>query len=337
MTINNKETEKSIKRDRKKNKSNRQGNTPFKKEEVERRNNLKLNRIQEEIITGHMLGDGCIVKPFRNSVFKLRRSYNDFEYLDWTYNNFKNLSTNGIIISDNYNKIYKKMHKACAFQTMALNCLNKYREKWYPNGIKIVPRDLKLTPLILAIWVADDGCIKKYSNSSLIEFATQSFIYEDVIFLKKMLENFVGEEFNIYKLNEKICVIKKDQYMISGSSKACNKVLEIIKPYLINIKMERKIPKDIKYKNSFRDRMFNLLNYIKNNKDYTIDDLLKNTNYKIKDSIHKRIRIFVREGLLSIDKKYDHNKKTYILTEKGLKSLQDDSFYKQFYTQRKRV
>jgi hypothetical protein len=36
--------------------------------------------------------------------------------------------------------------------------LKAMRQRWYPRGIKAVPRDVRLTPVCLANWIAGDGC-----------------------------------------------------------------------------------------------------------------------------------------------------------------------------------
>jgi hypothetical protein len=36
--------------------------------------------------------------------------------------------------------------------------LKAMRQRWYPKGIKTVPKDIRLTPICLANWIAGDGC-----------------------------------------------------------------------------------------------------------------------------------------------------------------------------------
>ena len=55
--------------------------------------------------------------------------------------------------------------------------------KWYPQGIKIVPRYFKLTPSIILHWFIGDG-----SYQDRISFATHSFSTNDVNFLIKRLK-----------------------------------------------------------------------------------------------------------------------------------------------------
>lgn len=58
------------------------------------------------------------------------------------------------------------------------------RKKWYPDGKKLVPRDLILTPRTLLHWYIGDGGV-----SSELYLHTQSFPLVDVNFLKYLLEH----------------------------------------------------------------------------------------------------------------------------------------------------
>jgi hypothetical protein len=64
------------------------------------------------------------------------------------------------------------------------------KNKWYPEGKKIVPGDIELTPECVANWYLGDGSItqskKKYFA---IRLHTNGFPHNDVIFLSDLLDD----------------------------------------------------------------------------------------------------------------------------------------------------
>jgi hypothetical protein len=62
------------------------------------------------------------------------------------------------------------------------------RQRWYPNGIKIVPRDIELTPLVMAGWLMGDGSNSlPRPHNTHVTLHTNGFTYEDVQFLSQKL------------------------------------------------------------------------------------------------------------------------------------------------------
>ena len=59
----------------------------------------------------------------------------------------------------------------------------KQRTRWYPQGKKIVPKDVLLSPESVLIWYLGDGSVKKYS----VTLHTNGFTQECVRFLIKRL------------------------------------------------------------------------------------------------------------------------------------------------------
>jgi len=63
------------------------------------------------------------------------------------------------------------------------------RKRWYPDDAKQVPRDLCLTPLVVAHWFAGDGT---YDTNGTLSFCTNSFTADEVDFLIGRLANDLG-------------------------------------------------------------------------------------------------------------------------------------------------
>ncbi len=74
--------------------------------------------------------------------------------------------------------------------------LHSQRQRWYLNGTKRVPRDLKLTPFKCFIWYCEDGSLyKKKSRKSpyqSIKLCTMGFPREDNLFLIENLKAVLG-------------------------------------------------------------------------------------------------------------------------------------------------
>jgi len=166
----------------------------------------ELTDTQEQILNGHLLGDGNLskVKNKGNSTFTVVRCAEDIEYLEWTAKHFNIFSSDNMMYDRSYfdtrtNKIYYTY----SFHTRQLPVFTKYYHKWYPEGKKIVPSNLILTPLTIAVWFADDGNIRNDSSGAItIKFSTQGFIRTDVEFLHSQLVNLYGEKVRIQKADK---------------------------------------------------------------------------------------------------------------------------------------
>ncbi len=82
-------------------------------------------------------------------------------------------------------------------RTMKYVNFTKERQRWYPNGKKIVPHDVKLSPLALAYWYWGDGGLT--SNNSVMRFCTDGFSFEEVDELCSKLKNIYNWECKIHK------------------------------------------------------------------------------------------------------------------------------------------
>ena len=124
-----------------------------------------LTARQEEIITGSLLGDGFVDKRGKyNSRFNKVQCVRNKPYLLWMYEEMQPFSHNlidqwtnvikredGRIVATKEKRLQKK------FYTATHPIFTELRGLWYIDGVKIVPRTLAITPLVLAVWFADDG------------------------------------------------------------------------------------------------------------------------------------------------------------------------------------
>jgi hypothetical protein len=64
------------------------------------------------------------------------------------------------------------------------------RNEWYKNGVKIVPKGLNLTKMMLLHWWMGDGFINKRSRQAYI--CTDSFQSKEVLYLVGKINELVG-------------------------------------------------------------------------------------------------------------------------------------------------
>lgn len=218
---------------------------------------IELALIQRQILNGLLLGDGCLFLGIANinPLLTVARAAKDFEYLEYHYSIFKNLSSDeGIIKSDKTDNKSGKIYKGFKFRTRALSVLSPYYKLWYPKGYKIVPSNLSLEPLVLATWFCDDGSVVPKINRNgtkgpalRLKISTNSFSKNDVIFLAESLSSKFNEKFSIYHDNLDWYKKKHPEYIVNQNinwfiqtyTSGAHKFFEEIKP-IFPKGMERK-------------------------------------------------------------------------------------------------
>lgn len=190
---------------------------------------MSLTKRQQEILNGLMLGDGNITKRGNgNGRLRVNRSIKDRNYSEWIAKEFFEYCSNRCLadrtITDTrHNKTYERTE----FSTRCDPVFTKEYFRWY-NSIKIIPDDLLLTPLTLAIWFSDDGSIsKRYKNGATagfeISFATCSFGKNGTEKLCKMINNFAGTNLSVYG-----GYTGAEHYKIKGSTRDAITIVKII-------------------------------------------------------------------------------------------------------------
>jgi len=167
-----------------------------------------------QVIEGHLLGDACIDKKghaFRISTIRKSYAYWLQKFLNATTN-----KTNSIISYPSVIRHWKTGDCLSRPYWMTVCCckgiFGEQRERWYPIGIKIVPKDLVLTSVVCNRWYIDDGWLSKKEN--VIELCTDSFTEEDREFLASQIDKNVGIKTSVSNHRRKyfrICIYKKEQ------------------------------------------------------------------------------------------------------------------------------
>lgn len=206
---------------------------------VEQMNNLpRLTTRQLEIISGSLLGDGSISRNNKgNCSFKKSQSIVNEEYVFWhsiELNPYSrgslNKSFHPLPVHNEQRQIVgysQKKSEQIEFASISHSVFSNLRDKWYPQNEfgknkKIVPSDLVLTPLMIAVWFCDDG--SNYQKYGRAKFCTNGFDKKYVDFLANQLFEKYNIENNVFYENTGyVIVIRRKSYL---------DFIEIIKPFI---------------------------------------------------------------------------------------------------------
>ena len=151
-------------------------------------NHCNLSKEAIEWINGELLGDGYMRQ---SPSLKISFQYTS-KYPEYIYYVSETLKSFGI---KRAGKIYEEYHKIMNCYTYHYESI-KYVEllpiynKWYPNGKKIIPRDIELTPLVIRQWYIGDGYLEfRENHRPRIKLCTCGFPISDVNWLTKQLNN----------------------------------------------------------------------------------------------------------------------------------------------------
>lgn len=197
----------------------------------------QLTQHQIEILNGLMLGDGCLYrrKITHKPYLAVQRSQIDRNYLTDNYEVFKDFCKKGITDGSVFDKRTQNTTYFSKFVTRRCGVFESYYKLWYPNGYKVVPHDLELTPITLAIWLADDGYVRTSCSEWRLQMqlSCDNFSQNEVDILKKKLENICNEYFFISGEESKISL------RIGSSDAGTRAFLRVIDQYFPQ-SMERK-------------------------------------------------------------------------------------------------
>lgn len=136
---------------------------------------------------GGLLGDAHLTKQkYGNSQLTYVSSVK--AHVEYFQNFFKNISTaeykNGPTEYVYEDKRTKKTYKRYHFRTQLNIYFTEVRNEWYnEDGIKFIPSDLKLTPLVCLLWYLGDGGLHqnyKKKETTSIKLSVNCFLKEDI-------------------------------------------------------------------------------------------------------------------------------------------------------------
>lgn len=157
------------------------------------KNSLNLSDELSDLLDGELLGDGHagMMGP-RSARYCHTSQYK--EYLIWLSKTFADL---GIEQSGKINKYWGEDYETFVYKYTSRSYpeLVPTRQRFYPEGKKIVPKDLILTPIMARHWfLGDGGLYGQAGGRPHIEFAT---CYFDKASIDYLLKEFRGKGFKV--------------------------------------------------------------------------------------------------------------------------------------------
>jgi hypothetical protein len=154
-----------------------------------------LTETEKQIVEGCLLGDATMRKK-TNSLIEVNHSFKQRVLVDHLY-----------LVLQRFVSSFPKSRKgngeriAYWFTTRSLPIFNYFYQRFFEQGKKGIPRDLKLTPVHLAYWLMDDGS----KSRSSIYLNTQQFKIEDQkLLLEKLSELQINATLNKDKIYRRI-------------------------------------------------------------------------------------------------------------------------------------
>lgn len=151
-------------------------------------NKAQLNDKVKKFTTGSLLGDGSLgCRSSYSARYSIGQKHK--EYCEWVSQLMEGsgIKQSGEINQRNINKVI-----SYHYRTLDYDIFKKIHNKWYPNGAKIVPQDIRLTPIVLRHWFIEDGS-SFYNNNhhQTIQLATNGFTKKGVNLLALKLAKFL--------------------------------------------------------------------------------------------------------------------------------------------------
>jgi len=126
-----------------------------------------------------MLGDGSLIIHKNGTNAYLSYLSKSKQHVEYVMNYFDTFLTDARYYdSSSFDKRTNKEYFHTSAKTHALPLFTEQYNRWYPDGIKHIPHDLKLTPLACLIWYIGDGCLMN-GNTQAIKLSTQCFLKEE--------------------------------------------------------------------------------------------------------------------------------------------------------------
>ena len=170
-------------------------------------NHCNLSQEAIEWINGELLGDGSLHKTSPYSALFVYGSKH-LEYIEYVRDILKSF---GI---EQTGRIYKHKNKKNGAISYSYNS-HSYPElmiiyrQWYPNNKKIIPRDIKITPLVLRQHYIGDGSLTHSKKQKpYIKLSTNGFRISDVEWLIREL-NKLGFKANRQRNNNVIRIFNR--------------------------------------------------------------------------------------------------------------------------------
>lgn len=179
-----------------------------------------------DIIVGTILGDGYLEVQGKTARLQLKQSEKKREYVFWLHQELQNLcKSEPKQRKDNHQWYVNTRYRQDLF------CL---RQKFYQNGVKIVPRAISQmlrSQLSVAVWFMDDGTLDwRLKDHYAFLLTTNCFTIEDNRRLIKMLKTSFGIDATMH-----LAFSRRKRYpRIYIGAKGRDRFYETVQPFILS-------------------------------------------------------------------------------------------------------
>lgn len=189
---------------------------------------MELTKQQTSVLVGTILGDGFLQKTGeKNARLRLEHSQKQKDYVLWKGKIFGGLFQGTPSYLERIHPETHETYKYCRWQSSASPSFGKWRKYFYPEGKKIIPKDIEKylkEPITLAVWYMDDGYFYEKDRNSFIYLGRISK-EEGELLQKAILKNF--------NINCKLYDKKNKGLALFFGVEETKKIQSIIKEFII--------------------------------------------------------------------------------------------------------
>jgi hypothetical protein len=155
---------------------------------------LTMSERQKQILVGMLLGDAHLERQRGALVarLKIEHSLAQSTYVEWKFKEWRDWVRTAPKARVRRNRLGTTSTNV-GFTTLSHVEFERFRVKFYRDRRKVVPEELELTPLSMAVWFMDDGS-RKSSQCRGLYLNTQSFTRAEVDLLQYVMRRDVGVE-----------------------------------------------------------------------------------------------------------------------------------------------
>jgi hypothetical protein len=193
---------------------------------------FSLSKELEDILIGHLLGDGCMRKfnldpnSKSNARLLISQSEKQSDLVNHLYELLKEYVFSAPVKKSSLIKETGNTRHYVRFATRNLPCFNNLYSQFYANRVKIVPLNIadSLTAVGLAYWLMGDGTWV----GSGVRIQTEYFTLKEVILLIDVLNFKFGLNSSVNVANK-----SKGQYSIYVPKKDLELLKKLVTPYFL--------------------------------------------------------------------------------------------------------
>lgn len=155
----------------------------------------KLSEIQEAVLVGTLLGDGCLAKHGRYHRLHVKHALAHRSLAEFKHRVFGNFVSMPLHCFEQ--RLNGRGFPCFQFASRTNPVFTLWHDRFYETGRKCVPADVgdALSPLALAVWLMDDGS----ADYAGVTFQTHCFSHEEVCHLGTVLEESFGLAISLRK------------------------------------------------------------------------------------------------------------------------------------------